>query len=223
MVECLPWLRAWSWGPGIESHIRLPARSLLLPLPVSLPLSFCVSHGENKWIKSFLKKDFNLHLLKDHVFLGHCSISHTWQYSWDKLLNLPCRWSKFFEKRSPILLFTLYSLQGFLRTGWENILREYCFDGIIRRVSEKERKVLWVHTHTKEFEMNAFLCLNCWGLLVLGIRELYYLFNLYIYRFMRVCFSECIQDHWLQRNCEAQTIFSLEGQIKRSVLLKSVK
>ena len=32
---CL-WLRAWSWGPGIESHIGLPAWSLLLPLPVSL-------------------------------------------------------------------------------------------------------------------------------------------------------------------------------------------
>ena len=41
-VECLP------SGPGcdpslrIESHVRLPAWSLLLPLPVSLPLS--VSH-----------------------------------------------------------------------------------------------------------------------------------------------------------------------------------
>ena len=38
--------RAWSWGPGIKYHIRLPAWSLLLPLPVSLPLllSLCVSH-----------------------------------------------------------------------------------------------------------------------------------------------------------------------------------
>ena len=27
-----------------ESHVRLPVRSLLLPLPVSLPLSLCVSH-----------------------------------------------------------------------------------------------------------------------------------------------------------------------------------
>ena len=26
-------------GPGIESHIGVPAGSLLLPLPVSLPLS----------------------------------------------------------------------------------------------------------------------------------------------------------------------------------------
>ena len=42
---CL-WPRARSWGPGIESHIRLPAWSLPLPLPlpVSPPLSFCVSH-----------------------------------------------------------------------------------------------------------------------------------------------------------------------------------
>ena len=36
------WLRAWSWGPGIESHIGLPAESLLLPLPMCLPL--CASH-----------------------------------------------------------------------------------------------------------------------------------------------------------------------------------
>ena len=35
---CL-WLRFWSRGPGIEYRIRLPAWSLLLPLPVSLPLS----------------------------------------------------------------------------------------------------------------------------------------------------------------------------------------
>ena len=41
---CL-WLRSWSQGPGIEFCIRLPVGSLLLPLPVSLPLSFCVSHG----------------------------------------------------------------------------------------------------------------------------------------------------------------------------------
>ena len=34
--------RVWSWGPGIESHVGLPAWSLLLPLPVSL--SVCVSH-----------------------------------------------------------------------------------------------------------------------------------------------------------------------------------
>ena len=35
---CL-WLRSWSpWGPGIKSHNGLPAWSLLLPLPMSLPL-----------------------------------------------------------------------------------------------------------------------------------------------------------------------------------------
>ena len=39
---CL-WPRAWSWKPGIESDIGLSAWSLLLPLPVSLPLSLCVS------------------------------------------------------------------------------------------------------------------------------------------------------------------------------------
>ena len=39
---CL-WPRARSWRPGIESHVGLPAWSLLLPLPVSLPLSLCVT------------------------------------------------------------------------------------------------------------------------------------------------------------------------------------
>ena len=42
-------LRAWSWSPGIKSHVRLPARSLLLPLPVCLPL--CLS-----WTNKILKK-----------------------------------------------------------------------------------------------------------------------------------------------------------------------
>ena len=37
-------LRSWSQGPGIKSHIGLPTGSLLLPLPVSLLLSFSVSH-----------------------------------------------------------------------------------------------------------------------------------------------------------------------------------
>ena len=32
-----------SRGPGIKSHIGLPSGSLLLPLPVSLPLSLCLS------------------------------------------------------------------------------------------------------------------------------------------------------------------------------------
>ena len=35
--------RMWSWSPGIRSHIRLPAWSLLLTLPVSLLLSLSLS------------------------------------------------------------------------------------------------------------------------------------------------------------------------------------
>ena len=50
VIVCL-WLRAWSRGPGVESHIRLPTGSLLLPLPMSLPLSLCLS-----WINKILKK-----------------------------------------------------------------------------------------------------------------------------------------------------------------------
>ena len=36
-------LRVWSWSPRMESHIRIPAWSLLLPLPMSLPFSLCLS------------------------------------------------------------------------------------------------------------------------------------------------------------------------------------
>ena len=38
-LSVCPQLRSWSQGPGIESHIGFPTGSLLLPLPVSLPLS----------------------------------------------------------------------------------------------------------------------------------------------------------------------------------------
>ena len=36
-------LSSWSQDPGIESCIRLPEGSLLLPLPISLPLFVCLS------------------------------------------------------------------------------------------------------------------------------------------------------------------------------------
>ena len=49
---CL-WLRWWSRGPGIESHIGLPAGILLLPLPMSLPL--CMSH---EYINKIFQKNF---------------------------------------------------------------------------------------------------------------------------------------------------------------------
>ena len=39
---CL-WLKEWSRGPGTESLIGLPTGSLLLPLPMSLSLSVCLS------------------------------------------------------------------------------------------------------------------------------------------------------------------------------------
>ena len=42
VAERLPSAQGMIWGPGIEFHLGLPAWSLLLPLPVSLPL--CVSH-----------------------------------------------------------------------------------------------------------------------------------------------------------------------------------
>ena len=43
-VRRLPLAQGMIPGSGIESRIRLPARSLLLPLPMSLLLYLCVSH-----------------------------------------------------------------------------------------------------------------------------------------------------------------------------------
>ena len=46
VVECLPLAQVMtlgSWGPGIESCIRLSVGSLLLPLPMSLPHLLCLS------------------------------------------------------------------------------------------------------------------------------------------------------------------------------------
>ena len=42
-VKCLPLAQGVILGSGIESHIRLPAWSLLHPLPMSLPFSLSVS------------------------------------------------------------------------------------------------------------------------------------------------------------------------------------
>ena len=43
VVEHLPLAPGVIRGLGIESHIRLPVKSLLLPLSMSLPLSVCLS------------------------------------------------------------------------------------------------------------------------------------------------------------------------------------
>ena len=42
VVEHLPLAQGWSQGPRIKSRIGLPTGSLLLPLPMSLPLSVCL-------------------------------------------------------------------------------------------------------------------------------------------------------------------------------------
>ena len=44
VVERLPLAQVVISGSGIKSHIRLLAGSLLLTLPMSLPLSVCVFH-----------------------------------------------------------------------------------------------------------------------------------------------------------------------------------
>ena len=43
VVEHLPLAQDMIQGPGIESLMGLPVGSLLFPLPMSLPLSVCVS------------------------------------------------------------------------------------------------------------------------------------------------------------------------------------
>ena len=53
-TQVAQWFRVWSWRPRMESHVRIPAWSLLLPLPVPLRffLSLCLS-----WInKLFFKR-----------------------------------------------------------------------------------------------------------------------------------------------------------------------
>ena len=43
VIEHLPLAQGVILAPGIKSCIGLPAGSLLLPLPMSLPLSVCLS------------------------------------------------------------------------------------------------------------------------------------------------------------------------------------
>ena len=45
VVEHLPSAQGEILGLGIKSHIGLAAGSLLLPLPVSLPLSVCLMNN----------------------------------------------------------------------------------------------------------------------------------------------------------------------------------
>ena len=51
VVSVCLWLQVWSRVPGIESCLGFPAGSLLLPLPMSLPLSLYLS-----WINKILKQ-----------------------------------------------------------------------------------------------------------------------------------------------------------------------
>ena len=54
-VGHLPSAQVVIWGSGIKSHIGLPARSLLLSLPMFLPLSQSVSLM-NKSLKKMFKQ-----------------------------------------------------------------------------------------------------------------------------------------------------------------------
>ena len=73
-VEHLPLAQVIILGAGIKSHIRLPAWSLLLPLPMSLPPSLCLS-GINKIFKERKKLGFRsllwVNFLSTIYYLGH--------------------------------------------------------------------------------------------------------------------------------------------------------
>ena len=56
VVEPLPLAQVVIPGSWDESHIGFPAGSLLLPLPVSLPLSVCLSRINKTLRKKNLKK-----------------------------------------------------------------------------------------------------------------------------------------------------------------------
>ena len=64
-------LRSWSQGPGIKSCIRLPPGSLLLPLPMSLPLFLSLS-WINKIFQIFFKNKRNI------WYMSYIKSSHVW-------------------------------------------------------------------------------------------------------------------------------------------------
>ena len=73
---CL-WLKSWSRVPGIKFRISLPTESLLLPLPMSLPFSLCVSHKINQSINLELHYIFLfLSYLSECVMISHLNIFH---------------------------------------------------------------------------------------------------------------------------------------------------
>ena len=70
-------LRSWSQGPGIRPRIGLPTGSLILPLPMSLPLSLCFSLTN----KIFLKRENSYNANdKNGVFILHFSLCRSTQY-----------------------------------------------------------------------------------------------------------------------------------------------
>ena len=73
---CLP-LRSWSLGPGMESHIGLPMKSLLLSLPMLLPLSLCLS-----WIIKILKNKEKENVRRDFKIWRN-----KWQYLSNELMD----------------------------------------------------------------------------------------------------------------------------------------
>ena len=78
VVEYLPSAQGMIPGPGIESYIRFPAKSLLLPLPMSASLSLSVL------MNKYINKIFKIHIyiytqdsLPEHGRLAFSQLIHT--------------------------------------------------------------------------------------------------------------------------------------------------
>ena len=84
VVERLPLAQVVIWGSQIESLIRLPAEGLLLPLPISLPLTLCLS-----WINKIFRKKKRNTSYEAHIklfFLNKMTIC--WVSGWLSWLSV---------------------------------------------------------------------------------------------------------------------------------------
>ena len=75
-AECLPSAQGMIPGSGIQSCIGLPARNLLLPLPVSLPLSLYLSLMNKKKILKKIKYSFYFLVCTMLTVPYHCSVNN---------------------------------------------------------------------------------------------------------------------------------------------------
>ena len=78
--------RAWSWGPGIKSHVKLPAWSLLLRLPLSLSLSLSLINKliifKNKEFTMFIVLEASLYIMSFTLIRKTVNLIICWELCW---------------------------------------------------------------------------------------------------------------------------------------------